>query len=131
LYVIYGYRLTKINPETGTIISTLILPTGEGAPQNTGYNGFNATEDGILVMKSVYRQAGCSIQGPDALLDCPDPTDVPPSILVSVNPRSMKVIESITLPAPVAARPTIARHNKRTYVYLVEADTLIRYRIKK
>lgn len=131
IYVIYGYRLSKIDPKSGSTIKTLLLPTGGGAEKNTSYNGFNASPDGILVMKSVYRQAGCPIQGPDALLDCPDPTDVPPSILVSVNPKSMTVIDSITLPAPVAARPTIAKHKKHIYVYLVEADTLIRYRIKK
>lgn len=131
LYVIYGYRLTKIDPKTGIICKTLLLPTGEGASENTSYNGFDATADGTLVMKSVYRQAGCSIQGPDALLDCPDPTDVPPSLLVSVNPHTMRVIDSIPLTAPVAARPTIAKHNHHTYVYLVEATTLIRYLVKK
>lgn len=130
LYVIYGYRLSKIDPATGTTIKTLKLPTGQGSKKNTAYNGFNATADGTLIMKSVYRQAGCTIQGPDALLDCPDPTNVPASILVSVNPKNMQVIDAITLPAPVAARPTIACHNNRTYVYLVEATTLIRYRVK-
>ena len=130
IYVIYGYRLSKIDPHTGEIIKTLTLPTGGGEPENTSFNGFDATPDGTLVMKSVYRQAGCDLQGPDALLDCPDPTDVPASILVSVNPHKMEVIDSITLPAPVAARPTIAKHNHHTYVYLVEADTLIRYRVK-
>lgn len=130
IYVIYGYRLSKLNPETGEVIKTLKLPTGEGRKENTSFNGFNATPDGILIMKSVYRQAGCTIQGPDALLDCPDPTDVPKSILVSVNPQTMKVIDTITLPEPVAARPTVARYNGHTYVYLIEADTVIRYRIK-
>ena len=130
IYVIYGYRLSKINPYTGRVIDTLVLPTGGGEPENTSYNGFDATPDGTLVMKSVYRQAGCNFQGPDALLNCPDPTDVPPSILVSVDPHKMKVLDTITLPAPVAARPTIARHHDHTYVYLVEADTLIRYKIK-
>ena len=71
---------SKIDPHTGATIKTLTLPTGGGEPQNTSYNGFNATPDGTLVMKSVYRQAGCNLQGPDALLDCPDPTDVPASI---------------------------------------------------
>lgn len=131
IYVIYGYRLSKIHPKTGETIATLQLPTGGGLPENTSYNGFNATPDGVLVMKSVYRQAGCSLQGPDALLDCPDPTDVPASILVSVNPHTMTVIDNITLPAPVAARPTIGVHKRKTYVYLVEASTLIRYRVKK
>ena len=129
LYVIYGYRLAKIDPKTGHTKKTLLLPTGEGTQANTSYNGFDATEDGTLIMKSVYREAGCSLQGPDALLNCPDPTDVPPSVLVSVNPHHMTVIDTITLPAPVAARPTITKHNGHTYAYLVEPTTLIRYRV--
>jgi hypothetical protein len=43
----------------------------------------------------------------------------------------MTEIESITLPAPVSARPTIGVHKDRTYVYLVEPTTVIRYQIKK
>lgn len=131
IYVIYGYRLSKIDPETGVTIKTLQLPTGRGAPKNTSYNGFNATPDGILIMKSVYRQQGCSIQGPDALLQCPDPTDVPYSILVSVDPDKMTVIDKVTLPAPVAARPTVTKHKGNIYVYLVEATTLIRYKVEE
>lgn len=131
IYVIYGYRLSKLDPETGHVIKTLELPTGQGEPRNTSYNGFNATPDGVLVMKSVYRQAGCSLQGPDALLNCPDPTDIPSSVLVSVDPHCMRVIDTITLQEPVAARPTIGVHKGHTYVYLVEATTLIRYRVKK
>lgn len=130
LYVSYGYRLTKLDPATGKIIATLVLPTGGGLPENTSFNGFNATSDGTIVMKSVYRQAGCSIQGPDALLDCPDPADVPPSILVSVNPKTMTVIDNITLPAPVGARPTITQYNKKNYVYLLEPTTAIRYLVQ-
>lgn len=131
IYVIYGYRLSKIDPRTGATLETLELPTGGGEKKNTAYNGFNATADGVLVMKSLYRQAGCPLQGPDAVLDCPDPSAVPPSILVSVDPFTMTVMDTVTLPAPVAARPTIGEHHGRTYAYLVEADTLIRYRVKK
>ncbi len=129
IYVSYGYRLTKLNAE-GKIISTLVLPTGDAEPENTSYNGFNATADGFIVMKSVYRQAGCSVQGPDALLDCPDPSDVPPSILISVNPETMQVIDNITLPAPVGARPTITTYQGKNYVYLLEPTTAIRYEVK-
>lgn len=127
LYVIYGYRLAKLDPATGKVISTLVLPTGNGLPQDTSFNGFNATRDGTIVMKSVYRQAGCTIQGPDALIGCPDPTDVPPSILVSVNPKTMQVIHQISLPNPVGARPTVTQYNGKNYVYLLEATTAIRY----
>ena len=130
IYVSYGYRLAKLN-KNGAIIDTLILPTGDAEPQNTSFNGFNATPDGIIVMKSVYRQAGCSIQGPDALLSCPDPSDVPSSILISVNPKTMQVIDNITLPAPVGARPTISTFNGKNYVYLLEPTTAIRYEVNE
>lgn len=129
IYVSYGYRLAKLDKE-GKVVSTLILPTGDALPENTSFNGFNATADGFIVMKSVYRQAGCSIQGPDALLNCPDPSDVPSSILVSVNPVTMKVVDNITLPAPVGARPTISTFQGKNYVYLLEPTTAIRYEVK-
>lgn len=129
LYVSYGYRLAKLNPYTGAVLATLILPTGGAEPKNTSFNGFNAASDGTIIMKSVYRQAGCTIQGPDALLDCSDPSDVPPSILVSVNPKTMQVIDNITLPAPVGARPTIGHFHGNDYVYLLEPTTAIRYAV--
>lgn len=128
IYVSYGYRLAKLN-QKGDVVDTLILPTGTAEPENTSFNGFNATSDGTIIMKSVYRQAGCSIQGPDALLDCPDPSDVPSSILISVDPKTMKVIDNITLPAPIGARPTIGMFNGKNYVYLLEPTTAIRYEV--
>lgn len=130
IYVSYGYHLAKLDLD-GKVVDTLALPTGGALPENTSFNGFNAAADGTIVMKSVYRQAGCTIQGPDALLSCPDPSDVPPSILVSVNPQTMKVIDNITLPAPVGARPTIGTFQGKEYVYLLEPTTAIRYEINQ
>lgn len=128
IYVSYGYRLTKLD-SNGKIIDTLELPTGMAKPENTSYNGFNATSDGYIVMKSVYRQDGCTIQGPDALLDCPDPSDVPDSVLVSVDPKTMTVVDTITLKTPVGARPTIGVFDGKNYVYLLEPTTAIRYEV--
>lgn len=128
IYVSYGYRLAKLN-RNGVVVTTLTLPTGGAEPENTSFNGFNATSDGVIVMKSIYRQDGCTIQGPDALLDCPDPGDVPASILVSVDPTTMQVIDEISLPALVGARPTIGVFNGKTYVYLLDSTSAIRYEI--
>ncbi len=130
IYVSYGYRLAKLN-SAGRVIDTLVLPTGEGLAQNTSFKGFNATSDGYIIMKSLYREAGCSLQGPDALLNCPDPSNVPPSILVSVNPTTMEIVDNITLSQPVGARPTIALFQGKNYVYLLEATTAIRYEVNE
>lgn len=130
IYVSYGYRLAKLD-SFGNVIDTLPLPTGEAYAENTSYNGFNATPDGYIVMKSVYRQAGCSIQGPDALLDCPDPTDVPASVLVSVNPTTMEIVDQVTLQEQIGARPTIGAYQGKIYVYLLAPTTALRYEIEQ
>ncbi|HKM99136.1 MAG TPA: hypothetical protein VJX23_01375 [Candidatus Binataceae bacterium] len=131
LYVIYGYRLSKIDPATGHVLATLALPSGGAAPGDTAYNGFDATRDGTIVAKAFYRQAGCSVQGPNALTECPDPSDVPNSVVVTVDPDTMKVIDQTTLPADVIGRVTIGEYNGREYVYFFVVDTCIRYEINK
>ena len=60
----------EIDPSTGNVIATLTLPTGQAAPADTTYNGFSATRDGTLfVAKAFYREAGCPVQGPNALAE--------------------------------------------------------------
>lgn len=130
LYVIYGYRLAKLSPEDGAVVGQVDLPTGEALPENTSYNGFNALPDGTLIAKTVYREQGCQLQGPPGLFNCPDPGNVPPSILVSINPRTLNVLDQVTLPALVAGRPTTARFRDHDYVYLTTATTAIRYLVE-
>lgn len=130
LYVIYGYRLAKLNPQDGAVINQVELPTGEALPENTSYNGFNALPDGTLIAKTVYREQGCQLQGPPGLFNCPDPGNVPPSILVSIDPQTLKVLDQVTLPALVAGRPTTARFQGHDYVYLTTATTAIRYLVE-
>ena len=132
LYVIFGYRLAKLDRD-GNLIKQVELPTGEGLPEDTSYNGFDALPDGTLIAKTVYRPQGCPVQGPPALFQCgllgyPTP---PPSIMISIDPRTLEVIDHVTLPAPVGGRPTTARFHGKDYVYLVSPQTAFRYEIKK
>ena len=143
LYVIYGYRLAKLDPSDGHVVGEpLELPTGKGLKENTSFNGFDALPDHTLIAKSLYREAGCPAQGPPALfqgeppMHCPDPTDVPPSILVTIDPKKMMVLDQVELPAPVVGRPTTARFRDKNYVYLAtnptptKPGTAIRYQIQ-
>lgn len=129
LYVVYGYRLSKLDPATGDVITTLELPTGNALPENTSYNGFDATVNGVLVMKTLYRQAGCGVQGPEALLNCPDPSDVPASVLVSVNPQAMTVLDEITLPSTLLSKVTVGTYNHQNYAYLFGTSSWLRYSV--
>ena len=69
--------------------------------------------------------------GPSALLECDNARDVPRSVLVSVNPKTMRIIDDITLPAPAGARPTITRYRGVDYVYLLEnTSNVVRYSVR-
>ena len=148
IYVVSGYRIFKVNPADGKVVKTLVLPTmvymRNNYPNNpptydstltedavnTSYNGINALPDGTIVVKSLYRVAGCTVNGPAALTGCPNAQNVPRSVLVSVNPKTMKIIDDITLPAPAGARPTITRYHGVDYVYLVEnTSNAVRYSV--
>ena len=143
LYLIYGYRLAKIDPRNGQMVGEpLELPTGKGLKENTSFNGFDALPDHTFIAKTLYREAGCPSQGPPALFpgnppkNCPDPTDIPPSILVSIDPKNMRVLDQVELPAPVVGRPTTVRFRNKNYVYLTTnptpttPGTAIRYEIQ-
>lgn len=149
IYVVSGYRIYKVDPATGQTVATLKLPTAvymrnnypvtpatydttltENAV-NTSYNGINALADGTIIVKSLYRTAGCTLPGPTALLSCPDAQNVPASNLISVNPGTMQIIDTITLPAFAGARPTITRFKGVDYVYLLEnTSNVVRYAVK-
>ncbi|HEX8893796.1 MAG TPA: hypothetical protein VF783_10755 [Terriglobales bacterium] len=132
LYMIYGYRLSKIDPKSGAVLQTIELPTGGGLKENTSFNGFDALPDHTLIAKTLYRQAGCTKQGPPALFypNCPDPTDVPGSILVSINPNTMMVNNWVQLPGIVIGRPTTASFQGKDYVYMTNTTTAFRYSIE-
>jgi hypothetical protein len=81
IYVVSGYRIFKVNPANGKVVRTLELPTmvymQNNFPNtpptydstltedavNTSYNGINALPDGTIVVKSLYRVAGCTLNG--------------------------------------------------------------------
>jgi hypothetical protein len=149
IYVVSSYRIWKVNPANGNVVKTLRLPTmvqmrsnyPDTPPKyekrltqdakNTSYNGINALPDGTIIVKSLYRQAGCKKDGPSAVLKCPETQNVPRSVLVSVNPRTMRIIDKVRLDAFAGARPTITQYNGVNYVYLLEkVASPVRYIVK-
>lgn len=98
LYLIYGYRLAKLDPRDGKVLAQIDLPT-LAAPGDTTYNGLSGLPDGTLVAKTVYRQAGCTEQGFLAFLDCPDPLDVPNSLVVAIDPSTLEIIDQVEAPS--------------------------------
>ena len=127
LVVIYGYHIAKLDPATGAILAQTTLPTGASAPGDTSYNGYDALPDGTIIAKTVNRQKGCTEQGFSAFLQCPDPTDVPPSVMVAINPKTLKVTAQITLPEMIGGRVTTTVYNGKNEIYLPGTSKLYRY----
>jgi hypothetical protein len=131
LYVIFGYRLAKIDPRDGSAVVKELPTDPVVGPENTSYNGFDGLPDGTLIAKTVYRSPLCeNLQGPDALFKCPTATQVPSSILISIDPHTLQVLDQITLPEPVGGRPTTTRFRGDDYVYLATPTTAIRYLVQ-
>jgi len=126
LYAIYGHRLSKLDPRDGRVVGQIELPT-LAAPGDTSYNGMSGLPDGTLVAKSVYRQAGCTEQGFLAFLKCPDPTDVPNSIVVAIDPRTLEIIDQVVAPEFIGGRITATTFQNHSYVYLTGQTTVFRY----
>jgi hypothetical protein len=127
LVVIYGYHIARLNPATGAIEASTALPTGTSAPRDTAYNGYDALPDGTIIAKTVNRQKGCTEEGFSAFLKCPNPADTPPSVMVAINPKTLKVISQITLPQMIGGRVTTARFDNKNYIYLPGTKSLYRY----
>jgi hypothetical protein len=127
LVVIYDYHIAKLDPATGDVLAQATLPTGASAPRDTSYNGYDALPDGTIIAKTVYREKGCTEQGFSAFLDCPHPTDVPPSVMVAINPTTLKVLAQITLPQMIGGRITTTAYHGKNEIYLPGATKLYRY----
>lgn len=126
IYVVYGTTLAKLNPKTGKILGKTALPY-DGAQQNASYNGFDGFSDGMLVMKTVYRQEGCSEQGFSAFLHCEDPLDVPASRIAVVDPETMKLVADVQAPEPIGGRLTTTHFHGVDRLYLPGSSNVYRY----
>jgi len=127
LYLIYGYRLAKLDPKDGKVLGQVKLPTGRAAPRDTSYNGLSGLRDGTLVAKSVYRERGCEQQGFSAFLCCPHPQLVPNSVVVAIDPRTLEVIDETVAPELIGGRIAATEFENHSYVYLTGQKTLFRY----
>jgi hypothetical protein len=123
LYLIYGYRLAKIDPRDGRVIAQVELPTPV-APRDTTYNGLDALPDGTLIAKAIYREAGSSYQGGQGLMH---PDGSVPSELVAIDPHTLRVVAATLAPEFIGGRLTSVRHHGKDYVYLVGSQNLYRY----
>ncbi len=123
MYTIADNRAFKQDPDTGEILATTMLPTPDNngqTPQDTIYNGFIVLRDGKLVTKQVTRKKSRTLQGIQALLNCPDFSI--PAYLTVLDPDTLKILSTTAAPQTALGRITSAVFEGQEYVYLPDAD---------
>lgn len=126
LYVVYGYRIARLDAQTGEILQVQTLPT-LAEPRDTAYNGFTAMADGVMVAKSVYRDGDCELQGFSAFLDCPNPENVPTSVMVAIDPNTLTILDEVEVAEISGGRITSTQYNDTNYIYLAGLENILRY----
>jgi hypothetical protein len=123
LFAITNSYLYKLNGTTGEVEGVLTLPTGASLPNNSYFNGMGGWSDGTLVMKNLARAPGCTLQGFNAVVECPGPA----STLVAVDSKTFKVLDSIPLEQLIGGRVTATQYEDKDYAYLAGSTNLYRY----
>ena len=128
LIIVAGSNLYKLNGTTGAVEGTLALPTGPSLPYNSDFNGMAAWPDGTLVLKTQTRAPGCSYDGglPFAI-PCPGQSNSPNSVMVVVDPKTMKVLDWTELKGNVASRVAATVYDGKEYAYIGNSSNLFRY----
>ena len=129
VYVVNGYTMAKLEPQSGRILKKAKLPVPEGRPPgDTAYNGFNILSDGNLIVKSLTRKKGSNADSIGALLFHFD--DTVPSMISVIEPEGLKRIASIRVQEPVLGRITAGVFRRQEYVYVSGFKNLFRYQYR-
>ena len=117
-----------LDTDSGHILKTNSLPTGEADPQDVNFKHLTVAPDGTLILKDQTRPKGCTLPGTMAILAC-SARGMPQqnSILVAVDPKTLEVIDSLPLPEPAPSPHIVDTYNGKIAVYVGFESSLRRY----
>ncbi|MFJ8948301.1 hypothetical protein ACIRG4_34605 [Streptomyces sp. NPDC102395] len=129
LVAISDHTLYKLDGTTGKILLKKDMPTGSSPANDSAFNGINAFPDGTIVVRSLNRPVGCTLNGyTAAATKCPGaPNSAKPSILGTVDPKTFKVLNWTELKGNVLGRVTTSRYNGHDYAYITTPTQIFRY----
>jgi hypothetical protein len=121
-----GQYLYKVNASTGAVKKVVSLPTGKSPPSDSNFAGMGAFADGILVLKTQNRVAGCTNQG-YTFGSCANQSKVAPSVIVAVDPKTFNVLDWKQLPQMIGGRIPVTQFQGKDYTYLAGSSQMYRY----
>lgn len=121
----WGDNVAIINGNTGLILKTTQLPTGEADPDGVNFKHVTIAPDGTLILKDQTRPIGLDLQGTTAIIigNLQGYTQ-PNAVLVAVNPNTLEVLDTIDLPQPSTTPHVITEFDGKTAIY-VSMNTIV------
>jgi outer membrane protein assembly factor BamB len=124
----WSNRIALLDADTGLVIATNTLPTGPVAVRDTTFKHVTVAPDGTLIVKNQSRPEGCTLQGTLAIINCTQQgMKQGPSTLVAVDPDTLEVLASVTLPEPSTVPHIISMLGDKIAIYLGVDSGALRY----
>jgi hypothetical protein len=124
----WSNQIALIDGDTGLILKHNTLPGGEAPAADVNFKHLTIAPDGTLILKDQTRPLGCKLQGTVAIIKCAEEgMKQPNSVLVAVDPKTLEVLDSLSLPEPAPSPHIIAPYHGRIAIYIPMIDTAARY----
>ena len=124
----WSNQIALIDPDTGRIVRTGSLPSGEAPPEDSHFKHLTVASDGTLILKNQTRPAGSTEQGTMALIKVVRKgKTLPPSTLVAVDGQTLEVLDTAQLPELAATPHGITVYDGRIAVYTCASEAAYRH----
>jgi hypothetical protein len=115
----WSNQIVLLDPDTGEILKHNTLPGGAAPIADVNFKHLTIAPDRTLILKDQTRPIGCTLQGTMAIIKCTEEgMKQPNSVLVAVDPDTLRVLDDIPLPEPSSVPHAITMFEGKIAIYL-------------
>jgi hypothetical protein len=123
----WSNQIAIIDGDTGRILRTGVLPSGEAPPGDSHFKHLTVAPDGTLILKNQTRAAGITDQGTFAVIKgIRKGMELPPSIFVAVDGQTLEVLDTVQLPELAVTPHGITMFDGRIAIYTCATESAYR-----
>ena len=123
----WSNQIALLDADTGRILKTGSLPSGEAPPEDSHFKHLTVAPDGTLILKNQTRAAEVNEQGTMAMIkSMRKGLPVPPSVFVAVDGETLEVLDTEQLPELAATPHGITTYDGKIAVYTCATDSAYR-----
>jgi hypothetical protein len=125
---VWSNKIVVLDGNTGLILKSATLPPGPGPVIDMNYKHVTIAPDSTLIVKDQTRPSGCTLQGAPAIMQClKQGMKQAPSVIVAVDPNTLRVLDKITLPEPATVPHVITTFGGKIAIYVGVNSGALRY----